>query len=183
MSRHWRGTFSSLPAFYHFKEKPPGFVTYILITRVPFSSSQYIFFYFAFRVNWEQAIISRNISALPDNAGTAEEFQEDRETFVITYSILLAVALILFLTRTYGFFAMCLRVSLKLHNKLFSSITRATMQFFNINSSGRILNRFSRDIFSIDCNLPNSMLICFGVSSDKYFVNVKITSAFLKIQI
>ncbi|XP_037911371.1 probable multidrug resistance-associated protein lethal(2)03659 [Hermetia illucens] len=117
-------------------------------------------------VNWEQAIISRNISALLDNAGTAEEFQEDRETFVITYSILLAVALILFLTRTYGFFAMCLRVSLKLHNKLFSSITRATMQFFNINSSGRILNRFSRDIFSIDCNLPNSMLICFGFILD-----------------
>lgn len=49
------------------------------------------------------------------------------------------------------FFAMA---SENLHNHIFSKMIIATMQFFNSNPSGRILNRFSKDIGAIDEYLP-----------------------------
>lgn len=48
--------------------------------------------------------------------------------------------------------------STRLHNRMFVSITRAPMRFFNTNSAGRILNRFSKDIGTIDEMLPSAMI-------------------------
>jgi ATP-binding cassette subfamily C (CFTR/MRP) protein 4 len=39
-------------------------------------------------------------------------------------------------------FNMCVKASINLHNKMFNSITRATMKFFNTNSSGIPKNYF-----------------------------------------
>ncbi|KAI2474040.1 Putative multidrug resistance-associated protein lethal(2)03659-like Protein [Diabrotica virgifera virgifera] len=44
----------------------------------------------------------------------------------------------------------------RLHNRMFESIIHASMLFFNINSSGRILNRFSKDLGAVDEMLPNA---------------------------
>uniref|UniRef100_A0A1B0DIE5 Uncharacterized protein n=1 Tax=Phlebotomus papatasi TaxID=29031 RepID=A0A1B0DIE5_PHLPP len=55
---------------------------------------------------------------------------------------------------------MCLRASVKLHDKLFRGLTRARMLFFNTNPSGRILNRFSKDIGCVDAQLPVAMMDC-----------------------
>lgn len=41
---------------------------------------------------------------------------------------------------------------------MFESICHASMRFFNTNTSGRILNRFSKDLGAIDEFLPNAML-------------------------
>lgn len=41
---------------------------------------------------------------------------------------------------------------------MFRGITRATMYFFNTNPSGRILNRFSKDMGQIDEILPAVMM-------------------------
>lgn len=60
--------------------------------------------------------------------------------------------------RTFGFFMICLKISLRLHDSLFNGIIRAYMYFFNTNPSGRILNRFSSDITNIDIALPQAML-------------------------
>lgn len=49
---------------------------------------------------------------------------------------------------------MCIRISNNLHNMLYEGVVRAKMSFFHKNSSGRILNRFSKDIGSIDNVLP-----------------------------
>lgn len=47
---------------------------------------------------------------------------------------------------------------------LFRGVTRAKMLFFNNNPSGRILNRFARDIYNVDSLLPESMFEVFDVS-------------------
>lgn len=60
--------------------------------------------------------------------------------------------------RSFQFFSMCVRASVRLHDKLFRGITRATMYFFNTNPSGRILNRFSKDIGSIDTTLAVALM-------------------------
>lgn len=47
----------------------------------------------------------------------------------------------------------CLRGSQILHNKMLSRILRAPMSWFNTTPSGRIINRFSKDIDTIDSSL------------------------------
>lgn len=93
----------------------------------------------------------------------------EREWFIIYYAILMAIATYVYVHRTFAFFAMCLKASIKLHDKLFRGITRATMFFYNNNPSGRILNRFSKDINSIDTLLPPALMDCLSVSIYAHF--------------
>lgn len=51
-----------------------------------------------------------------------------------------------------------MRASTKLHNLMYEGVTRATMYFFNTNPSGRILNRFSKDMGQVDEILPAVMI-------------------------
>nr|XP_023018986.1 multidrug resistance-associated protein 4-like [Leptinotarsa decemlineata] len=54
------------------------------------------------------------------------------------------------------FFRSCLNASTRLHNRMFSKIVHSTMRFFNSNPSGRILNRFSKDIGIVDEGIPST---------------------------
>ncbi|XP_064540708.1 probable multidrug resistance-associated protein lethal(2)03659 [Drosophila montana] len=98
---------------------------------------------------------------------TSEQFEETRSRMVTWYSVLLVCTLALYLLRTFGFFLLCLRISLRLHNQLFDGIIRARMFFFNANPSGRVLNRFSSDIENVDVALPQAMM-----DSLQFFVDV-----------
>lgn len=51
-----------------------------------------------------------------------------------------------------------MKASTYLHNLMFQGVTRATMFFFNTNPSGRILNRFSKDMGQVDEILPSVMI-------------------------
>lgn len=63
------------------------------------------------------------------------------------------------------FIKTCMKASIRLHNAMFSSILRGAMRFFDTNPSGRILNRFSKDIGAIDELLPRFMLESIQVNS------------------
>lgn len=52
----------------------------------------------------------------------------------------------------------CMNASKALHNKMFNCILRAPMKFFDTNPSGRILNRFSKDMGAVDEVLPKVVL-------------------------
>ncbi|KAF9793965.1 hypothetical protein SFRURICE_015617 [Spodoptera frugiperda] len=56
------------------------------------------------------------------------------------------------------FLWVCMRSSIKLHNEMFRNILSATMRFFDTNPSGRILNRFSKDMGVVDEILPRMYL-------------------------
>ncbi|XP_015609770.1 probable multidrug resistance-associated protein lethal(2)03659 isoform X2 [Cephus cinctus] len=81
-----------------------------------------------------------------------------RNACIYIYSALTIFTIVITLIRSISFFAMCMRSSRQLHNRMFRSVTRATMRFFNVNSSGRILNRFSKDLGAVDELLPNAMI-------------------------
>ncbi|KNC31638.1 putative multidrug resistance-associated protein lethal(2)03659 [Lucilia cuprina] len=69
------------------------------------------------------------------------------------------VSIIFFaLTRSLLFFNLAKRSSTNLHNAMFKGVTRAAMYFFNTNPSGRILNRFSKDLGQVDEILPGVMM-------------------------
>lgn len=91
---------------------------------------------------------------------------ETRETYLIVYAVIMALGTGIFIYRSFGFFHLCLRTSVNLHDKLFRGIARAQMGFFNANPSGRILNRFARDIGNVDFILPTTLLDCIDVSTD-----------------
>ncbi|XP_071455648.1 ATP-binding cassette sub-family C member 4-like isoform X2 [Hetaerina americana] len=80
------------------------------------------------------------------------------ENCIYIYSALIFLTIIFSLGRSFLFFTVCMRASVNLHNAMFQSIVHATMRFFNTNPSGRILNRFSRDMGSIDEMLPQTMI-------------------------
>ncbi|XP_064556495.1 probable multidrug resistance-associated protein lethal(2)03659 isoform X2 [Drosophila montana] len=83
----------------------------------------------------------------------------DSDSLDIYYFTALNIAVIVFtLVRTMLFYILAMRSSTKLHNAMFRGITRAAMYFFNTNPSGRILNRFSKDLGQIDEILPTVML-------------------------
>lgn len=60
--------------------------------------------------------------------------------------------------RSIIFFKVCMTSSQKLHDRMFYGLLRAPMRFFDINPSGRVLNRFSRDMGAMDDILPRVAL-------------------------
>lgn len=105
-----------------------------------------------------------NSNSKQTNAVVVDQENQERTNYIITYAILMAAAMYVYVHRTFAFFLMCLRASIKLHDKLFRGVTRAMMNFYVSNPSGRILNRFSRDINSIDTILPPTLIDCISVS-------------------
>lgn len=120
------------------------------------------------RVIWEEIV--SNQTYLSNGSITTSETEEIkrshyeiRQHMIITYAMLLASSLVVYMTRTYGYFIMCLRIAFIIHNRLFDGISRAAMYFFNTNPSGRILNRFAKDINVVDSTLPATFLDVFSV--------------------
>ncbi|KAJ3620166.1 hypothetical protein MTP99_004150 [Tenebrio molitor] len=68
--------------------------------------------------------------------------------------ILLVVLTILSHSSNWAFVKFCKCASKRLHDALFQKILLASMSFFNDHSSGRVLNRFSKDIGIVDEFIP-----------------------------
>jgi ATP-binding cassette subfamily C (CFTR/MRP) protein 4 len=106
-----------------------------------------------------------------------------RDTSIYIYSVIIGSLIIITLVRSVTFFTVCMRASTRLHDNMFGSITRATMRFFNTNSAGRILNRFSKDMGSIDELLTSAMIDCLqiGLALLGIIIVVAIVSPWLMI--
>ncbi|XP_073824771.1 CF transmembrane conductance regulator [Musca autumnalis] len=112
------------------------------------------------------------------NIWTQQEYlRSNNETTVLTtfeclyiYGALIIGVVVMTVFRGFLFFKVCMHASKVLHDRMFSSILNAAMRFFDQNPSGRILNRFSKDMGAIDEFLPKAMmdfiqiaLVMFGI--------------------
>ncbi|XP_063224182.1 ATP-binding cassette sub-family C member 4-like isoform X2 [Bacillus rossius redtenbacheri] len=107
------------------------------------------------------AALTNTTEAVHTNASEAQDGSEglmSSEMCIYIYAAITALTVVIALSRSFLFFTLCMRASVRLHNAMFVSITHATMWFFNNNPSGRILNRFSKDIGAIDDLLPQVMI-------------------------
>lgn len=90
-----------------------------------------------------------------------ELLETDTAIYIYTGFILGSV----FITsiRSIFFFKVCMTASKILHDTMFGCILAATMRFFDTNPSGRVLNRFSKDMGAVDEQLPKALLECIQV--------------------
>ncbi|XP_034841111.1 ATP-binding cassette sub-family C member 4-like [Maniola hyperantus] len=106
-----------------------------------------------------------NITTTSNNSSTVDSNSEDGYLSTINHNFYIFIwgaailgCIILTTGRSLLFLWVCMCSSINLHNKMFSNILSATMRFFDTNPSGRILNRFSKDMGIVDEILPKMFL-------------------------
>lgn len=88
-----------------------------------------------------------------------------KKTPVITlYIILILFAIGFSITLSIIFVILVTRISRNIHDHVFESLLTATMRFFDTNTSGKILNKFSKDMNSVDEILPRSTILSIQVN-------------------
>ncbi|CAK1548553.1 unnamed protein product [Leptosia nina] len=87
----------------------------------------------------------------------------DTAQYLYVYTALIICCIFFITARAFMFFKVCMTASRNLHNNMFHSMLRGVMRFFDTNSSGRILNRFSKDIGALDELLPRFLLECIQI--------------------
>lgn len=116
----------------------------------------YFFYFWFFRVNKNGQAQSQITDAYRRPEARLDGNTDPVDLYIFTA---LNVSIIFFaLTRSLLFFNLAKRSSTNLHNTMFKGVTRAAMYFFNTNPSGRILNRFSKDLGQVDEILPGVMM-------------------------
>ncbi|GAV71444.1 ABC_tran domain-containing protein/ABC_membrane domain-containing protein [Cephalotus follicularis] len=74
--------------------------------------------------------------------------------YLVVLCIFCAANSILTLVRAFSFAFGGLQAAVRVHNMLLNKLINAPVQFFEQTPSGRILNRFSSDLYTIDDSLP-----------------------------
>jgi ATP-binding cassette, subfamily C (CFTR/MRP), member 4 len=121
-------------------------------------------------VNWEESIAT---SKLGDNSTALNEtddsviqtdlIDEKRQSFINFYIAIIVTFIVVIRNAEFSFYYALIRASKNLHDLMFRGLIGTFVQFFNQNPSGRILNRFSKDIGNIDTVLPTTLFECLSV--------------------
>ncbi|KAF6207172.1 hypothetical protein GE061_018411 [Apolygus lucorum] len=127
--------------------------------------------------------MNATISPFEDTESSPYPLVLSRNACIIVFSAITVLTVIVTLVRSFDFFYFCMRASMRLHNNMFESMTRATMHFFNTNNSGRILNRFSKDLGIIDEMLPQTLIdvLQIGLSLTFIIIMVAVVNPWLLI--
>ncbi|XP_063977599.1 ATP-binding cassette sub-family C member 4-like [Diachasmimorpha longicaudata] len=99
----------------------------------------------------------RDLSWLDDDGLLVTEYS------IYIYTFCIVCCIVFVMLRSILFVRVCMKSSRRLHGMMFANVLGAPMVFFNTNSTGRILNRFSKDIGAIDELLPKAMLECLQI--------------------
>lgn len=114
-------------------------------------------YYLTYWTNKEQQKIIETDIQLTREASGWDQFWDDFNQFfkdlyaneyfdLYAFGLIILLTIVISLLRSFTFFNAAMKASANLHNSMFMGISRATMYFFNTNPSGRILNRFSKDM-------------------------------------
>ncbi|XP_055306698.1 ATP-binding cassette sub-family C member 4-like [Sitodiplosis mosellana] len=101
-------------------------------------------------------VSDNTVTTPPDTADLS--YTLTTEICIYVHGAIMAALFLFAITRSISFYSICVRASQNLHNAMFNGLISTTMRFFDTNPSGRILNRFSKDIGATDEFLPKAML-------------------------
>lgn len=82
-------------------------------------------------------MINNSISSTNEVSDTMLGWSISRQICIIVFAVLTFSMILATLIRSATFVSVCMKASMNLHNAMFNAITRATMYFFNTNSSGK----------------------------------------------
>lgn len=85
--------------------------------------------------------------------------QQQKMVNLVIYASLTAGALLFAVIPEFLFYFASLSSSQRLHDKMVAATLHAHLLFFDTNPTGRILNRFSRDVGSMDEELPETFSV------------------------
>ena len=85
--------------------------------------------------------------------------QQQKMVNLIIYASLTAGSLLFTVIPVFLFYFASLSSSQRLHDQMVAAALHAHLLFFDTNPTGRILNRFSRDVGSMDEELPQTCLL------------------------
>ena len=106
------------------------------------------------------------------------EDQQCLAVFPYVYLALIIAIVIGDILRTGYLFSVLLHGANRLHNDMLKSLSCTSVQFFESNPSGRILNRISRDQKMVDESLPK--LFLYSIESFLMFMGSVITMTFIR---
>ncbi|CAF3680029.1 unnamed protein product [Rotaria sordida] len=86
------------------------------------------------------------------------EWNKYRNRRFYIFCVLVSILCFLIFLRTIVCQLICLNAGRVLHNKMFKRIIRCPISFFDTNPVGRILNRFTTDVATMDDSLPMNVL-------------------------
>ncbi|KAJ9574989.1 hypothetical protein L9F63_007846, partial [Diploptera punctata] len=104
-------------------------------------------------------------SVVPRNHTNSSDFVfdvndgEDFTYYLIIYAVLAVLNTVFTLFRAFLFAYGGIHAAKNIHERLLNSIIKAKVTFFDVTPVGRILNRFSSDMYAIDDSLPFIMNI------------------------
>ncbi|NWV84549.1 MRP7 protein, partial [Dasyornis broadbenti] len=89
-----------------------------------------------------------------DNTPAPSNGSVDVNFFLIVYGCIAGANSLFTIIRAFLFAYGALRAAAVIHNRLLQRVLKATVTFFDTTPTGRILNRFSSDMYCVDDSLP-----------------------------
>jgi ATP-binding cassette subfamily C (CFTR/MRP) protein 1 len=83
---------------------------------------------------------------------------KDVSYYLTVYAILGMIELVLKLGNDLNYFFRCAQASKVVHKNLLNNVLRSPMKFFDTNPTGRIVNRFTSDLDTMDQMIPFELL-------------------------
>lgn len=99
------------------------------------------------------------------------------DTFLYIYALINLVAVFTMFARVVLIFASGLRASRSLFEELLDVVLRAPMSFFDTTPTGRIVNRFSKDVYTLDGKLVSAMRAYFSTLANVFATIIVVTYA------
>ncbi|CAG9768357.1 unnamed protein product [Ceutorhynchus assimilis] len=110
-------------------------------------------------------------------------FKNDVSIYI--YVFLIVSVIISTISRAMFFYKMAMRSSTNIHRNMFGRLLEAPMRFFDTNPSGRVLNRFSKDMGAIDEVLPRVLMdaVTIVLVMTGILINIIISNYYMVIAI
>ncbi|XP_063223820.1 ATP-binding cassette sub-family C member 4-like isoform X2 [Bacillus rossius redtenbacheri] len=101
----------------------------------------------------------------PESSAVSDEWTSSSVFCAIVYSAVIFALIVLSVYRIILFYTICEACHNNIHSDVIKSIVRTYAKFFDINPSGRILNRLSSDVSVMDESVPKATM-----DSAQYFL-------------